>query len=129
AAVVQNQLFLHLNGSLALWQRLNVNLDVPVALFQSGSIESGQSLALGNQSVTSPSKAQFGDLRLGLRYRILGDYQDLFQLAVGGYLWFPTGASDSYVSDGTVRGRPEVIAGGRGDRIVWSASAGVDVRG
>src|SRR5271156_1238891 len=30
--VVANDLFLHLNGSLALWNRLLINLDVPVAL-------------------------------------------------------------------------------------------------
>jgi OOP family OmpA-OmpF porin len=129
ASVVGHQLFFHLNGSLALWNRLNINLDVPIALVQSGELEGGKSFTVGNQSITSPSKAQFGDLRLGLRYRILGDYRDMFQLAVGGYLWFPTGASDSYVSDGTVRGRPELIAGGRGDRVVWAANAGVDVRG
>src|SRR3954471_12136406 len=35
-AVVQNQLFLHLDGGLALWNRLYVSVDVPVALFQSG---------------------------------------------------------------------------------------------
>jgi outer membrane protein OmpA-like peptidoglycan-associated protein len=129
ASVVSNQLFVHLNGSLALWNRLNINLDVPIALLQSGELDSGKSFTAGGQTISSPEKAQFGDLRLGLRYKILGDYTDMFQLAVGGYLWFPTGASESYVSDGTVRGRPEIIAGGRGSRVVWSASAGVDIRG
>ncbi len=129
AAVVSNQLFLHLNGSFALWNRLNLNLDIPVALLQSGNLDGGKSFTAGGQTISSPEKAEFGDLRLGLRYTILGKYTDIFQLAVGGYLWFPTGASDSYVSDGTVRGRPEVIVGGRGDRIVWAANAGVDIRG
>jgi OOP family OmpA-OmpF porin len=129
ATVVANQLFLHLNGSFALWNRLNINLDIPVALLQSGDLKDGKSLSSGTTTITSPTSAQFGDLRLGARYRILGDYHDMFQLAAGGYLWFPTGASDSYVSDGTVRGRLEAIAGGRGDRLVWAGSVGADIRG
>ncbi|MFO0755554.1 MAG: OmpA family protein [Byssovorax sp.] len=128
AAVVSGQLFLHLNGSLALWNRLNINLDVPVAVLQSGDLASGQSLSAGSQTITSPGKAEFGDLRLGFRYRILGDYHDIFQLAAGGYLWLPTGASDSYVSDGTPRGRLEAIAGGKSDRLVWAGSVGADIR-
>jgi outer membrane protein OmpA-like peptidoglycan-associated protein len=118
-AVVSSQLFLHLNASLALWNRVNVNLDVPVALFQAGDDPSG-----GGLRFTSPKKAQFGDLRAGLRVRILGDYDDMFQLAVGGYVWFPTGASDGYVGDGKVRGMPQLIVGGRGDRLVWSFAGG-----
>src|SRR4051812_1132576 len=35
-AVVKNQLFLHLDGGLSLWNRLYISVDVPVALFQSG---------------------------------------------------------------------------------------------
>jgi outer membrane protein OmpA-like peptidoglycan-associated protein len=129
-AIVKNQLFLHLDGGLALWSRLYVNLDVPVAVFQSGDSPMGAA----TETFASPSKAQFGDLRLGLRVRLWGDYFDPFQIALGGYVWFPTGArgsatGDSFVTDGTVRGRPEVILGGRADRVVWSASLGFDVRG
>jgi len=91
-AVVSNQLFLHLNGSFSLWNRLNINLDAPLALFQSGESPAASPLQ-------SPSSVQFGDLRLGLRLRLYGDYHDIFQVALGGYVWFPTGASDSFVSD------------------------------
>jgi OOP family OmpA-OmpF porin len=127
-AVVSSQLFFHLNGSLALWNRLNVNLDVPVALFQAGGATAG------GDTFPAPSKVQFGDLRLGLRVRLFGEYWDPFQIAIGGYVWFPTGAkgsstNDSYVSDGTFRGRPEAIIGGHTDRIVYSGSLGFDIRG
>lgn len=124
-AIVGSQLFLHLNGSLALWNRLNLNIDVPVALLQDGDSPAGD----GSQMFVSPTDAQFGDLRLGLRLRLVGEYHDIFQLAIGGYVWVPTGAADSYVSDGTVRGMPQLIAGGRGDRVVWSLAAGPDIRG
>jgi OmpA-OmpF porin, OOP family len=122
-AVVGNQLFLHLNGSLSLWDRLNINIDAPLALLQSGDSPKG-----GAFSYPSPTGAQFGDLRAGLRLRLLGDYHDLFQLAVGGYVWFPTGAKSSYVSDGAFRGMPQLIVGGRGDRVVWSLAAGPEFR-
>jgi outer membrane protein OmpA-like peptidoglycan-associated protein len=121
-AVVSSQLFLHLNASLALFDRLNVNLDVPVALFQAGDDPSG-----GGLRFTSPKKAQFGDLRAGLRLRLFGGYDDAFQLAVGGYVWFPTGSSEAYVSDGKVRGMPQLIVGGRTDRLVWSVAGGPEL--
>jgi outer membrane protein OmpA-like peptidoglycan-associated protein len=122
-AVVKNQLFLHLNGGLALWNRLYVNVDVPVALENSGD-----NPTVGAQTFISPSKAAFGDLRLGARLRLWGEYFDPFQIAIGGYLWLPTGASSAFVSDGKVRGMPQVIVGGRTDRLVWSAAAGPDIR-
>ncbi len=55
ASVVNNQLFLHLNGSFSLWNRLNINVDVPVALFQSGDSRTDLDAAF-----KSPSKAEFG---------------------------------------------------------------------
>lgn len=122
-AIVGNQLFLHLNGSFSLWNRLNINLEVPLAVAQSGDNPSGGSL-----SFSSPSGVQFSDLRAGLRLRLLGEYHDKFQLAVGGYVWFPTGGREGFVSDGYVRGAPQLIAGGRGDRLVWSAAVGPEFR-
>jgi OOP family OmpA-OmpF porin len=121
-SVVSSQLFLHLNATLALWNRLAINVDVPVALLQDG----GDTATTGN-GITAPSGAEFGDVRAGARLRLIGDYHDLFQLAVGGYVWFPTGG-DGYVSDKKVRGLPQLILGGRADRFVWSLAAGPELR-
>jgi OmpA-OmpF porin, OOP family len=123
-SVVKNQLFLHLNVGLALWNRLNVDLSVPVALAQNGEDPN-----VGGQAFASPSSAQFGDLRFGARLRLLGEYHEAFQLAIGGYVWVPTGASDSYVTSGKARGLPQLILGGRIDeRVVWSAAAGPEIQ-
>ena len=122
-AVVSSQLYLHLNASLSLFNRLNVNVDVPVALVQAGDDPAGGGLRL-----TSPKNAQFGDLRAGLRLRVLGNYDDIFQVAVGGYVWFPTGPATGYVGDGTVRGMPQLIVGGRSDRLVWSVAGGPQIQ-
>ncbi len=122
-AVVGSQFFVHLNATLALWNRLNININAPVALQQSGDNPSR-----GNQSFISPSGVQFGDLRVGARLRLFGDYNDAFQAAVGGSLWIPTGASNSFVSDGRVRGMPHLIVGGRTPQVVWSFLAGMEFR-
>jgi outer membrane protein OmpA-like peptidoglycan-associated protein len=125
-AVVSNQLFLHLNGGLSLANRVYVNVDVPVALAQSGDSPPDGS----GQTFTSPAKVQFGDLRLGVRVRLFGEYHDPFQLAVSGYLWVPTGAKGAFVSTGTARGLPQLVLGGRvAERLVWSAAAGPEIQG
>jgi OmpA-OmpF porin, OOP family len=121
-AIVGNQLVVHLNGSLALWDRIHVNVDIPATLLQSGDDPSGD-----GYDFHSPSAADFGDVRLGARVRLIGDYYDMFQLGIGGYVWLPTGTGP-FVTDGTVRGLPQLIAGGHGDRIVWAVAAGPEIR-
>ena len=124
-AIVKNQLFLHLNAGIALWNRVNLDISAPLAVVQNGDDPSA-----GGQLFQSPSSAQFGDLRFGLRARLLGEYHDPFQLAVGGYVWVPTGASDSFVSSGEVRGLPQLLLGGRiNERFVWSTATGVGIQG
>ncbi len=124
-AVVGSQLYLNLDAGLSLWNRLMVDVDVPLALVQSGDSPTGQGQTFG-----SPSSVQFGDLRLGARVPIWGKYDDVFQIGVGGYLWLPTGASNSFVSAGEVRGLPMVIAGGRiANRLVYSAALGPEIQG
>ncbi len=122
SSVVSSQLFLHLNATLALWNRVAINIDLPVALLQDG--EGG---AVAGAALNAASGAQLGDLRVGARLRLFGDYHDIFQLAVGGYVWFPTGG-DGFVSDKKVRGLPQLILGGRADRFVWSFAAGPELR-
>ncbi|WP_437676770.1 OmpA family protein [Sorangium sp. So ce131] len=124
-AIVGHQLFLHLNGSFTVWDRLHLNVDVPLAVLQEGDSPAEEGL-----SFASPSGAALGDVRVGLRLRLLGDYFDPFQLAVGGYVWLPTGDGDagSFVGEGKVRGMPQIIAGGRAPNFVWSFAAGVDLR-
>jgi outer membrane protein OmpA-like peptidoglycan-associated protein len=125
-AVVKTQLFLHLDGGLSLWNRLYLDVDVPAALFENGDSPPNT----GGQTFTSPSGAKFGDVRLGLRVRIAGEYHDPFQIAVGGYVWLPTGTKDAFVGTGQVRGLPQLILGGRvAERMVWSAAVGPEIQG
>src|SRR6185437_6759267 len=129
-SVVKNQLFLNLDGGISLWSRLFIDLDVPIALAQNGDSPTGDSATGVMQTFTSPHSAQFGDLRVGARVRLWGEYWDPFQIAVGGYVWIPTGAKDSFVSTGQVRGLPQLILGGRAaERVVWSAALGPEIEG
>ncbi|APR76225.1 outer membrane protein OmpA [Minicystis rosea] len=122
--VLSSQMFLHVNASFALWNRLSINLDLPIALLQAGDSPSA-----GGSTFPSPNKAQVGDLRAGLRVRLFGDYHDAFQLGLGGYVYIPTGPSDGYVGTGKVRGAAHLLLGGRTDRIVWSLAAGPQISG
>jgi outer membrane protein OmpA-like peptidoglycan-associated protein len=124
-AVVADQLVLNADIGLALWSRLFVDVDLPIVPYQTGDNPSG----LG-QVFTSPKGAALGDLRIGARVRLWGEYFDPFQIAVGGYLWVPTGARGGFVSTGQARGLPQVIVGGRViDRIVYSAALGALIQG
>lgn len=126
AAGVSSQLFLHLNGSVALWNRLSVSIDLPIALAQSGDDPSPEL----NQGLKASRGVQVGDLRLGARLRLFGGYYDALQLALGAYAWIPSGSDldGSFVGDGGPRGQPQLIAGGLVDRVVWSAVIGPELR-
>jgi len=122
--VVGSQLYLNLDAALSLWNRILVDVDVPVAVYQSGA-----SPTVGGESFASPSAAQFGDLRLGARVRLFGEYHNPFQIAVGAYVWLPTANKNSYVGTGDVRALPQLILGGRiAEHVVWSAAAGVELQ-
>ena len=122
-AVVGDQLVLHLDASLALWRRVTVDVDLPLAVLQAGDDPTA-----GGVGTPSPSGAALGDLRLGARVGLLGQYHDPFQLAVGAFVWVPTGSEASFLSDGVPRVMPQVIVGGRVDPLVWSFAAGPHIR-
>jgi OmpA-OmpF porin, OOP family len=121
--IVSDQAFLHANLSLALWDRVLVSADMPFALAQGGS-----SPVVAGATFPSPSGADVGDLRLGARLRVFGDFWDPFQVGVGGYVFLPTAPANTYAGDGSVRGEPQLVLGGRFEHFVWSAMAGTTVR-
>ncbi len=121
--IVSEQLFLHLNASFALFDRVLVSADMPFALAQGGD-----SPTVAGVRFDSPSGAEVGDLRLGARLRLFGEYWDPLQVGIGGYVFVPT-AADGYAGDGAVRGQPHLLVGGRFQHFVYSASVGATLRG
>lgn len=125
-AVVASQAFLRLGASLALWDRILLDLHAPLAVAQSGDDP-----MLPGVSFNPPSSVEFGDLRIGLRGRLVGDDASPFQASLGAYFFAPTSAANSYVGDDAVRFAPHAILGGKigsGTAFVWSANAGMVVR-
>jgi len=117
--IVSDQLFLHAAVNLSLAHRIAISASMPFAL-----VSRGDRVTTDDFAFREPSGAALGDLRLGVRVRLFGEYHDGFQLGVGGYFWVPTGSETSYVSDGYFRGQPQLLLGGRADRFIWTAMAG-----
>ncbi len=120
--IVSDQLFLHAAASLALFDRLLVSADMPFALLQTGT-----GPTVSGVTFAAPNGAEVGDLRLGLRLRLVGDFWDPFQFGIGGYLDVPTAPAGSYAGDGAVRGEPQLLFGGRFEHFVYSASLGTTI--
>jgi OmpA-OmpF porin, OOP family len=121
--VVSDQMFLHLGVALGLWERLSINVDLPIAV-----VNEGGSPANGGTTFASPSGASLGDLRLGARLRFVGEPDSAVQLGVTGYLWLPTGDQDSFAGDGKVRGLPGLVLNGEIGNFIYAANAGFVLR-
>jgi len=126
AMVVSRQGFFDVNASLTIQDRLLVSVLLPVAV-----VQSGDSPATSGAMLTSPSSTQIGDLRVGLRVRMVGDDEDPFQLGLGANLYIPTAPGSSFAGEGAFRAEPTLLTGGHfraGVPWVWSAFGGVMVR-
>ncbi|WP_433935994.1 OmpA family protein [Sorangium cellulosum] len=123
--IVGSQSLLHVGGSLSLWDRLLVSASLPLALAQSGD---GPAAAAGVGAPEAPSSPALGDLRLGVRVRLLGGEGDALQIGTSAALHLPTGASDAYVGEGAVRVTPQLLLGGRASRLAWSVAGGAVMR-
>jgi hypothetical protein len=124
--IVGRQGFFDLNASLTIQDRLLVSVLMPFAVSQTGD-----SPSVGGAELASPTVAQVGDLRLGLRVRILGDDDEAFQLGVGANLYVPTAPSGGFAGEGATRVEPQLLAGGRfkaGITWVYTAFGGFMVR-
>ena len=122
--IVSHQLYLHLAASLALFRRVLLSIDAPIALLNEG----GSPHTPSGTALTSPTDATSGDLRLGARARVYGEEGAPFQLAVGASLFAPTGNRDGYTGDGRARFSPAAIASGRVGSLLWSATLGAMFR-
>jgi len=120
--IVSHQLFLHLAAGISLWDRLLVSANLPIAL-----VNSGQTQTVAGQTVGSLSGAAVGDLRAGLRLRLLGEARSLANLSVSGYVFVPTGNKDKLTSSGDVHGTPGLVLAGEDDSFAYAVTAGTDV--
>ena len=124
--VVGNQLFVHIGGSLVLFDRLRIGASIPLAVAQDASNTGG---VVAGQRVVGSNSGGFGDLRLAADLRLAGTYGDAFTLAFGGRLWVPTGDATKLLGDDLVRIGPRLAAAGDIGAFAYAVSLGVTYRG
>lgn len=128
ASVVRNAFFLHAGGSLVLFDRLRLAVNLP---FQAGV--DGHTGTITHNGVTTtffppPDNGAVGDLRFGADVRLLGVHGEPFTLAAGVQAWAPTGRQAQYAGDGEWRLKPRVMVSGDVDIFTYSGSLGVNWR-
>lgn len=108
--VVSNQVVATPALAMGLFDSLTVHAALPIVVAQDG-----KGLAEDTE-IAKPSGTALGDLRLGARLRLVGKSEpsgpgdpDFLAIALGGYLWVPTGNQAAWASDGAVRGQPTLI--------------------
>jgi len=116
---VRDQLPGHVGGSLALFERLRVGVNLPVVLFAEG-----QKGTIAQTTCSPPASGALGDLRLAADVRLLGQAGEAFTLAAGARAWLPTRSPEAYGSDGKSRAGPQLVAAGALGAFEYSARVG-----
>ncbi|MBC7793962.1 MAG: OmpA family protein [Clostridia bacterium] len=122
--VVQDQVIVNVGVAVELKKRFTLSIDVPLAIAQgSGEIQ---------YDIRSAGGAHVGDIRFGARVQLVA-WSTLAKLSVAGFFFAPLGANESsaagtYMSDGSSRGRVDVIAHGDNGKYVWSFGVGPELR-
>ena len=124
-SIVSDQLFLHVGGSLVLFDRLRLGVSLPVAIMQAGDANGG---VVNGQRIVGGTSGGIGDLRIGADLRLVGRYGDPFTLALGGRVWAPTGDQAQLLGDGSVRIGPHFAAAGDLGAFAYAASVGATYR-
>jgi OOP family OmpA-OmpF porin len=124
--VVSGQFFVHLGGSIVMFDRLRLGASIPLAVAQDASATGG---VVAGQRVVGSSDGGFGDLRLAADVRLAGKYGDAFTLALGARLWAPTGSAAKLLGDDAIRLGPRLAAAGDIGAFAYAASLGVTYRG
>lgn len=118
--IIEHQLFVHVGGSLVLWDRLRLGANLPILAYQTG--EGG---TLNGQQFEASKDAALGDLRVGADVRLLGEYRSPASLAAGVAVFAPTGKQEAFAGDGKVRVLPRLLLGGDIGNLVYAAKLGV----
>ncbi len=121
--LVGNQLFGHLDAALMLWDRVRVDVNLPVAM-----VDSGDGTRLGTSTYAAPDGAALGDVRLGVDGIVYRRPDGLFVGAVGMQFFVPTGRTQAFSSDGGFRWWPRLMAAGERGAFAWSTRLGIEVR-
>lgn len=123
SALVENQLYAHVGGSLIVWDRLRFGVNLPIGL-----VLSGEDASFGAGTISMKNGANVGDLRLGADVRLLGEYGGVFTAAAGLQFFAPTGSRDAFSGDGKVRIVPRLLAAGDVGVFTYAGRIGLQYR-
>ncbi len=122
-ALVAEQLFMHFDAAVMMWNRVRFDLNLPLSL-----VASGTTAQIDTQSYSAPQSGIVGDIRLGADARVLERAQGRFVAAAGLQLFIPTGTTRAFTGDGGVRLWPRAMVAGERGRMVWAAHLGFQYR-
>lgn len=115
--IVDHQVTLHVLAGVALWDRLRLDVDVPLTLSQAGEFG-------GGAQFPSPGDASLNDIRGGLRLELLPQQGSYPAAALAFSAWLPTGNEAAYTGTGSTRFAPSIVLSHETSSLVWSATAG-----
>jgi OOP family OmpA-OmpF porin len=121
--LVEHQLFLHLGGSLVLWERLRLAINLPLS-----PLVRGDSQLVGRQQIPVNDGLALGDLRLSADVRLFGQNRGPLTGAFGASVWLPTGTRSAYAGDGKVRVSPHFALAGQLSVVNYAARVGFNYR-
>ena len=128
--VMQDQLTLDLYGSFAPVEWLDISLDIPLFLMNEGE-PAGFTNGTGPNQIDKGAIQSFalGDVRLSAKFSIIDrkDDEDGFGLGAEARFGFPTGESNSFVSDGFSM-VPTLIVDGKLGILYLGANLGARIR-
>jgi outer membrane protein OmpA-like peptidoglycan-associated protein len=122
--IVRHQVFVHLGGSVVLWERLRLAANVPIA-----ARTVGENARIGRETISPTTGTSLGDVRLGADLRLVGSYGGPAQLALGVQVYLPTGDREAFTGDGKLRVMPRLMLAGDIGPFAYSARAAVSYRG
>jgi OOP family OmpA-OmpF porin len=122
--IVRHQLFVHLGGSIMLWNRLRLAANVPIA-----ARTVGEDARIGRETISPTTGTSLGDVRLGADLRLAGEYDGPARLALGVQFYLPTGDRESFTGDGKLRIMPRLMLAGDVGPFAYSARAALSWRG
>jgi len=123
AALVEDQLFVHLGGSVILEDSVRLSVSVPLAL-----VVDGEDVTVNGTPFGVDTGAAFGDVGLGVDARFFGKNRDPLRLGAGLGLHVPTGSRDAFTGDGSTRIVPRLVVAGDSGQLAYSGKVALDIR-
>ncbi len=117
--LIEHQVFVHAGGSLVLWERLRLGVNVPLLVYQKGS-----SGTVTNGSFNTSNSATVGDVRVDADVRIVGTHGGPVTFAGGLQLYLPTGSQDAFTGDGKLRVGPRLMMAGDVASFTYAGEVG-----